>query len=313
MQTFIDKGRYLKFLENTEIHVFATPWWLDAITDGNWNAILVEKDGMVVAVMPFHVKFFFGIKYIGMPQLTQKMGPILFVPSNIGEDKRISFEIKVFKNIIRAIPKVEYFNQNFDHSIKNWLPFYWAGYRQTTRYTYIIDNIAKNENVVGNMAYSKRKQIKKAEESLILGFDLSAVEFYVHLKKTLANKKQKVSYSYQTFEKIYKAAYQNESGRSIYVSTKNGTILATLFVIWDRDCAYCLISSIDSESNTFGASSFLFKETIIFCSKFCNRFDFEGSMSEAIEHSFRQFGGVQTPYFSIKKYSKLTHILKLIG
>lgn len=37
---------------------------------------------------------------------------------------------------IDNLPKFDYFNMNFHYSITNWLPFYWRGFKQTTRYTY---------------------------------------------------------------------------------------------------------------------------------------------------------------------------------
>ena len=38
-----------------------------------------------------------------------------------------------------------------------------------------------------------------------------------------------------------------------------------------------------------------------YVSSFVDIFDFEGSMNESIENSYRKFGTVQVPYFAISK------------
>lgn len=76
--------------------------------------------------------------------------------------------------------KIGYYNQNFHYSISNWLPFYWKGFRQTTRYTYVIEDISDIENVFKNFDYSKKKNINKARKTVRIKYDLSAQEFYEH-------------------------------------------------------------------------------------------------------------------------------------
>jgi len=103
------------------------------------------------------------------------------------------------------------------------------------------------------------------------------------------------------FKKIHDSAYENNSGRTIAAYDKDGNLHCALFVIWDEMSAYDLISTIDPKYRNIGAASLLIKEIIAYVSTFVNKFDFEGSMIEPVERSFRQFGAVQTPYFSISK------------
>jgi len=52
-----------------------------------------------------------------------------------------------------------------------------------------------------------------------------------------------------------------------------------------------------------GALNLCIWDAIKFASTKVNRFDFEGSMVETIEISFRAFGAEQVPYFKITKYN----------
>ena len=114
-----------------------------------------------------------------------------------------------------------------------------------------------------------------------------------------------ISYSMDTFVKMYNCCYSNNSGRTIYAVDTEGTIHGALFVIWDENSAYNLISTIDPETRNSGAASLLVKEIIGFVSTVTKKFDFTGSMDENIEQSIRKFGGVQTQYYKVYKYNNV--------
>ena len=73
-------------------------------------------------------------------------------------------------------------------------------------------------------------------------------------------------------------------------------------MVWNKECAYDLISTLDPDYRASGASSMLVYEMIKFLSgEGVKVFDFEGSMIPGVEESFRHFGAKQTPYFLIWK------------
>jgi len=207
--------------------------------------------------------------------------------------------------------KIGYYNQNFHYSISNWLPFYWKGFRQTTRYTYVIEDISDIENVFKNFDYSKKKNINKARKTVRIKYDLSAQEFYEHHKMTLNKQNQKISYSQNIFYELYRSVYERGCGKTIYAIDDNEIIHAALFVVWDNKSAYDLISTIDPDYRNSGASSLLIYEIINFLRDKVRKFDFEGSMIESVENSFRKFGAIQKAYFNINKSFSFT--FKLIN
>ena len=118
---------------------------------------------------------------------------------------------------------------------------------------------------------------------------------------TLSKQNEKISYSFDLFERIYKAGYRKNAAKTIYATDIDGNMHAALFVIWDSQSAYNLISTIDPDFRNSGAATLLVKEIIKYVSTQTKKFDFEGSMIEGVENSFRQFGAVQKPYFTIYK------------
>ncbi|MCL0058160.1 GNAT family N-acetyltransferase [Dehalococcoidia bacterium] len=299
------KYKQLCAVENS-IPVFSKDWWLDAVCGKeNWDVVLIEKNGKIVASLPYYIKNKFGFKIITMPQLTQTMGVWIKYSPRQKYEKKLSYEKKIFTEIIAKLPKVAYFSQNFHYSITNWLPFYWRGFKQTTRYTYVIEDLSDLDRVYNNFSHAKKKNIKKASNIVNVKFDLPADQFYANHRMTLSKQGGRILYSFEFFKDIYSAAYQNNSGKTIYAVDEKDNVHAALFIVWDGTSAYNLISTIDPDFRNSGAASLLVNKIIKYVADKTTKFDFEGSMIENVENSFRQFGAIQKPYFNISKSSNM--------
>ncbi|MCI6413336.1 MAG: GNAT family N-acetyltransferase [Butyricimonas virosa] len=312
-----NKSIYIDFCDReTNIPIFSTPWWLDAVCGPeNWDVILVEKGNEIVASFPYYMKKGkLGMKYITMPILTQKLGSYIKYPANQKYSSRLSYEKEIMLEIINQLPPSDYFNVHFDYRYSNWLPFYWKDFQQTTRYTYVLEDISDPEHVFSCFEHSKRKNIKKAIKEVEIFYDLPCEDFYENHKMTLQKQGEVISYSYEIFERIYKGIYANNAGRVIYCKDSEGNIHAALLVIWDNESAFDLISTIDPSYRNSGAATLLVYEMIKLLSGKVNKFDFEGSMIEGVEESFRKFGTIQKSYFRIYKQNsrkcKLIHAVK---
>lgn len=282
--------------------IFSKDWWPDAACgEDNWDVILVEERGEVVASFPYFLKRRSLFSILSMPPLTQKLGPFIVYPRGATMAARLSCDKRVMTEIIDRLPRHDRFQVHFDHSITNWLPFYWRGFSQTTAYTYIIPDISDPDAVLGTFENSKRGDIKKAAQLVDVEFDLTAEEFYEHRKLALSKQGQAVSYSFETFRRIFEAAHAAASGKAIAARGKDGSLHAALFIVWGEEAAYYLITSVDPDRRQSGALSLLTLEAICHASAYTKRFDFEGSMIEAVEASYRKFGSVQTPYMFITR------------
>jgi hypothetical protein len=296
-----DKYRTLCEAE-TLIPVFSQPWWLDAVCGENgWDVCLAERNGHVVGALPFYHlrRMFFNV--IMMPHLTQNFQLWIRYPDSLKPEKRLSHEKSVVTELIDQFPPFDYFRRSFYHTLTNWLPFYWKGFRQTTCYTYTIEDLRDLDTVFRRFSHAKRKNIKRAEKILTLGPELTAREFYRHHQMTLGKGGAKVSYPLDLLERIHGAAYSRGRGKVFTGVDGQQRIHAAIFVVWDERQAYYLISSIDPDYKASGAATYLIKQAIVDVSTKTKQFDFEGSMIERVENSFRQFGTTQKPYFHISQ------------
>ena len=312
-----NKEKYYSFCEvDKYVPIFSQSWWLDTVSENEWDVALVEKNGKIIASLPYFIKNNLCCKIITMPKLTKYMGPYIKYPSDQKYETKLSYEKTVMVELIDQLPKFDKFSQNFNYSVSNWLPFYWKNFNQTTYYTYIINDISDANESISKFNYSKKKNIAKAEEDINIVYDISDREFYDNHKMILAKQGEKISYDYSLFSKICSVAYKYNSARILAAYDEKGALHAAYFIVWDGISMYNLISTIDPDYRFSGASTLLIKEMIIFASSFLDKIDLAGSMIQSVEHSFRKFGAIQTPYSHITKTSskfyKFNNILKEI-
>lgn len=309
----MDKDIYREFCsKETSLPVFIRDWWLDAVCgEVNWDVALVQKDNTVIAALPYYKVKKGGFKGMMLPPLSPHLGPYILYPENQKHASRLSYEKEIFQNLIQLLPPFDFFVQSFSPSFTNWLPFYWKGFLQTTKYTYILDDLSDPDLLISNFSHEKRKNLKRATQILQVHSGWSADEFYAHHQSSLAKAGQRINYSQELFRKAVMAATERDAGRIIYAVDQENIVHSALFVVWDKNYGYNLVSTIDPDLRSSGSIALLIKEMIFYLSSLTKAFDFEGSMIESIENSFRHYGTKQVPYFKIMKYnSKLLRIIK---
>jgi hypothetical protein len=279
--------------------VFEQPWWLEAVAPGQAHAIVVRHGSEVVARLPYTDRRSFGLTAIVQPPLTQTLGP-WFAPLPAKYVRRLDMEKKLLGELIQMLPPVDHFLMNFSPSLTNWLPFYWAGFQATVRYTYRIEDLSDLERTQSNFGENVRRDIRKAESLVEVNHDLPLEEL-LRLEAETYAKKGRRSATPELIRRLDAACAARGARRILGAVDAQGRTHAALFVVWDERTLYALINARDPELQTVGANTMLYWEAIRLASQVSRVFDFEGSMVESIEHFFRAFGGKQTPYLSISR------------
>ncbi len=308
--TMSNKKIYQNFsLIEPSIPIFSRSWWLDAVCGPeSWDVALIEREGEVLAAMPYYIKRKLGLTLFTLPPLTQALGPWL-KPSiskhTLGQQKDLMYAL------IEQLPHFDYFAQNWHYTITNWLPFYWRGFEQTTRYTYILPDISDEKQLWNHLQGNIRRDIRKAENR------------FEHKVKDCLDLNDFLSLNQMTFERQNLSlpytrdvvlhlddACRNHKCRKIWIAEDaNGIPHAGVYIVWDENSAYYLMGGGDPKLRSSGAASLCMWQAIRHASTVTHRFDFEGSMIESVERFFRGFGAIQVPYFRIIK--KPSILLKL--
>lgn len=296
--------------KHPEIPLFIQYDWISCVAKPQqWDVALVGSKNDVQAFMPYFKKRKLKFEIITVPPLTPYIGPWIHYPDGQKEATRLSYEKKMMEQLIEQLPKTDKFIQYFHPEITNWLPFYWAGFEQSTRYTYVLDDLSNTEILYQNLQGNIRREIAKAQKSLVIS-ECDTVEVLHKLKKQdYQSKGQEINYSSAYFNHVY-TKLKEKGACKAWIASNNGTPVASILMAWDADSAYYLAGAVDPNNKNKGAMSLLLWSAIQFSSGVTKKFNFEGSMVEPIERFFRSFGAKQTPYFEIRKTN--SRLLRLI-
>lgn len=285
--------------------IFAQPWYLDAVCEGGtWDAVVVEQKGELAAVLPYFLKQKYGFRRVTMPHFTKHQG--VFFAKNFS----LSKQHQLIEQLIAQLPEVHAFHQSFHPDFTNWLPFYWAGFRQTTRYTYRL-NVSDLDEVYKNINRNMRRNIKKARAQLAVTTQGSAEEFYAINRLSFERQRLRPPYSFEQFQRHDNALARHNARRFFFAKDDEGRIHSAAYLIWDAQRSYYHIAGDDPDLRDSGGGILLVWEAIRYTSEVLKlqTFDFEGSMIQPVEAIRRQFGAEQIPYFTIWKYHSLLYRL----
>jgi hypothetical protein len=291
--------------------LFDEPWWLDAVAPGAWDAVEVEQGGRVVARLPYVRRRRRGLTQLGQPLLTQSLGPWL-EPSEGKYARRLELEKERMGALIERLPPFDDFQQSFSPRITNWLPFHWAGFTATVRYTYRLEDLSDPDAIWSGFADSARRQVRKAQKQVEVRDDLPFAEFLPLHEATYARQGRPTPVGDELLRRLDTAATANGARRLLAAVDADGRARAAIYVVFDERSAYYLLGGRHRDFPTGGETSLLLWEAIRRARETSAAFDFEGSMIESIERFFRGFGARQVPYFRVEKSRRVLRVLRAL-
>jgi hypothetical protein len=296
------QARYREFCRQlTDLPVSAQPWYLDAVCEGGqWGAAVVEQGGQYVAALPYFLKCKGPFRYLVMPHFVKHLGPYL-----LPEYRSLKHELKLYAQLIEQLPAVHAIKQDLHPSAANWLPFYWQGFRQTTRYTYQLDLSAGLEAVYAGYNRNMRRNLQKAAAQLRVHHHIRPAQVYAFNRLSFERQGLAIPFPEPLFLQ-HDAALATHGARQVFCAEDaQGRLHAAAYLSWDQHSSYYHLAGDDPAFRHSAASILLIHEAIRYTHEVLGLpcFDFEGSMAPQIEAIRRQFGARQVPYLRVWKYS----------
>ena len=293
------KARYLEFCDRVPVPLHLQPWWLDAVCGAeNWNAVVTGSPA--IAVLPYFQTRFLGLPVIRQAPFSAYSGPWFDYPPALShhQARKQQFEQRAATKLIRNLPKVFFFQQTFRPEITNWLPFYWAGFQQTTRYTYVLPPVTDLQQHFYKLKNTVRTELRRADAQLEVYTDEAPGQLFHLNKRSFLRKKQQHPYRWAVFEQLDMALRDRKQSICFFASRrgKKDNPCAGLYLAFDKQQASVLMTGLDERERDTGALHRLYWEAIRFCAEQNLILDFEGSMNPGIERVFRAYGGQLTPY-----------------
>ena len=295
-----NKERYRQLCETEGLYVplFQQYWWMETVCAGKqWDVLLCEEHGRLVGALPYLYGKKWGLKYIMLPLLTPWNGPWIDPSLDVNATQTV---LASLAQAVRDLHPVLYL-QKFSPDVSDWLPFYWAGFRQTTRYTYRFDPLPAPSELRALAAKERRKGIETVEAAYHVDRNVGVEEFADFHTAYWERRGGHDWLSRIFIIGVCRTALERGQALLYGLRGDSGALMAARFVVYDGRCAYSLLSALhpDALRNSMTLLVWTLMADLYGRSV---AFDFEGSMDPGIEHFYRSFGTRQTPlhcvYFS---------------
>ena len=301
-----DIYRHLCETEGEKIPLFLQYWWMETVCVGKeWDvAIAYAKDGTVSGAMPYLIGSKYGLRFVVQPQLTQYNGPWYNYPDGLDMRKRIQFQYDVDAQLIAHLKglRLAFFSQNFAPSVTNWLPYHWAGFSQTTRYSYRYEDISDTESLLELMSPKNRRYKIETMMPSVEVEDIESDELAAMHRDFLNHQDKRSLFSKEFLKRVCDTSVKRGNGAVIALREKTtGNRIGAAFAVYDSNCAYALVTAYDKAGDAAAVNTCLFWALMKTLSGRTKAFDFEGSMDKGIEYFFRSFGATPIAYHHVWK------------
>lgn len=302
-----DRERYRELCkrENT-IPIFSQDWWLDAVCGVDaWDVYLIGNGMDIKASLVYKIEEANQKKQIKRLSLTQTNGIWMKYPNGQGIIARQSFEEKIVNEMCDHIESLGLasYDQQYHYHFTNYLPFFWRYYREITRYTYVIPDTSDMDMVRSNYSSKLKNAMRKAEKYLhieeMTGDELE--EFYRINRMSFERQSVEIPYTFEFFKNLYQTCVRQAACKLLCARDEDGKTQSVAMIVWDKMSVYYLLNGTNPEEKTFQGNDLLIDKSIEEAHKLGIKFDFEGSVIKNVNHAFREFGGIPTPYFRITK------------
>ncbi len=143
------------------------------------------------------------------------------------------------------------------------MPLHWRGFKQTVRYTYVIEH-TDGEDIEKNFENDIRRRIKNATENGVQVNETYDIEaFYEINKMTFERKNMPIPYDFEFVKMLYEKCKQHNAAK-IYIAEFEGKAIAGNFIVYDTQTAYYLMGGINPDYANLGGMDMVLSKSINF-------------------------------------------------
>jgi Acetyltransferase (GNAT) domain len=284
--------------------IFAQRWWIDIVTDGSATFLGCFDKDRLVAGTPVWTQSTLRVTRLRQPVLTPYWGPLVRRPdgSDVVPTRVEVNALTALADALLAWPDV---TMQWHHSLRNWLPFYWAGFEQTTRYTYRIPALGDAETLRRSLHESVRRKLALAEREGLVASDMVDPNLVARLARSSMERQGASSSSSlpQTWARLADAAQARGCIFTNAVIDSDGNARAATAIVWDDKCAYNILVGSDARFMDRSSGTVSTWRAVEYASTVVPEFDFEGSMVRGVSVFYGTFGGELCPYLHVLRRS----------
>lgn len=259
----------------------------------------MSRNGAEVANWPYVIRRVKGLRMVGMPVLTRGLGPLVRI-SATNQSNSTEEHLELVRELSAQLPSFHLFHQSCDPAFEDWYPLYLDGFRQTTRYTFRINDLRDLERVFAGFKKGIRSDIRRAEKKLTVRTDVTVDRILDMVDHTYARQGRVAPVPRDVVRRLAAACDTHDACTRLLAEDAGGRPHAGALVVWGGGVGYWLLSGADPALRSSAAGPLLVWRAIQATAAEHTVFDFEGSMVAPIAEYFNRFGGIRTPYHDLR-------------
>jgi Acetyltransferase (GNAT) domain len=303
----LDNAAYANLISENK-PVFNTPDWLQLYKEGlNLYGVFGKNNILIAAFCLYNFKKL-GVDFYINPIFCSN-NLFVYKSDAIHKVSKDSFLKEIFEAIATYFSQAKKSVVEFTFAPPHidMQPFIWAKYNVQPKYTYHLDLLKSESELLEELTVERRGNITSANKKGLkceITFDYGITKDLI--LKTVES--QKVKIDKKLLDKIF-LDFSNAENSFSYITYNDSKPLATTFCVYDKKFCYYLAGGYDRIDKSAGAGALAMWNSILHAKKLgVKTFDFEGSMIPAIEKYFRGFGGELKPVFQVSKSSKIVKL-----
>ncbi len=270
--------------------IFHEDWWLNAVTRGCYEEVVVKNGSDVAGRLPFVTQTKMGLKTVRMPPLTHVLGPV--VDAGVGKPQtQMLRRLSIIRDLIDQLPPFDFFKQALGSSIADGLAFQDRGFQTRVQYTFEIDCRHDTKGIWEGMHFKTRQHIRRAEEKLSVVTIDDPNEFLHFYQRNLVARGRSLATRVDTFPAAFAACQTRDSGEILGARWPDGKPAAMVFLIWGHDTMYYLLSTRANDAGDNGSVNLLIWAAIKRAHDRGLIFDLDGVSTSGIARFLSGFGG----------------------
>lgn len=296
-----NKERYIEWANAQEyVPISMMPWWLDAVCAGrDWDVLLAEdEDGKICGAMPYLLRQRLWSKSIVMPPLSP-VGGIWVNPETTADRWKTAEMCRKIKEQLDQMGLAYYYQEYLPGSLCV-DAMRALGFKTKERVTYRVEDLSDLDAVINAFSRNKKRQLQKAL-SLHVDRSMDVEDFYRLYTTCQEGRKSKCAFTREFLLVLERKARRLGQCAILSVCNADGQPYAAVFLVWDKNYMYYLISSVDPAFTDSGCGALLALEAMKLAREKHVLIDFAASIErEGVKH-YKQFASSPVTYFSVER------------
>ena len=286
--------------------IFHQPWWLTAATGGGYAVAVVMQSGRTIGSFPYVLRPLAGRHAVcGMPGLTPFLGPALDDGTGAACNRTLR-RAQTTRELLAQAPPCSGFLHRLHRGTTDTLVYQELGYQTAVQFTFEVA-AAPPDALWHGLCKRLRAALGQWETCYRLNvIDDSALFTGGRLAVDGCTASDRA-----VLESLCRAAIGRGQGRIIAAETLAGSIVAAMFVVWDTQAAYCVLTA---RRRGYGEDvvAFLLWQAIRHSAARGVTFDLDSRSTAAAPDLLAGFGGHVSPRYVVSRFSaghKLANVL----